>query len=151
MEYLRLGDLHLSITDPLTGFEDAQGFTYAQHDMASGKPILQAIGATLGQLSLSVALREALGHDIAELKRQIDTIIASGQPQKFVFANGVYVGEYVVTDRGFGVNRTRADGTITEADLTLSLLEYADRVVLTTRNTESRPRTEPSNRKTKTQ
>lgn len=147
MEYLRLGDLYLTANDGLTGFEDSQTFAYASQDMASGKPILQAIGAALGQLTLSVSLRKALGHDIEGIKKQIDTMIQSGEPQKLVFANGVYVGEYVLTDRTIAITRTAVDGTIMEADFSLSLLEYADRVVIVNRNGEAKPRGEMPNRK----
>lgn len=148
MEYLRLGDLKLTSVDSLTGFEDTSGYNYAQHDIATGKPILQAMGETLSEISLGISLRTALGHDIPEMLRQIDQIRRNGTPQKFVFADGVYKGDYVITERGVTVTRTDARGTIQEADFTLSLLEYADRVVINNRNAESRPATEKSNRKT---
>lgn len=44
MEYLRLGDLRLTAVDILTGFDETVGYIYAQHDIATGKPILQAMG-----------------------------------------------------------------------------------------------------------
>lgn len=80
--------------------------------------------------------------------RQIDQLRRSGTPQRFVFADGVYKGDYVITERGVTVTRTDVKGTILEADFSLTLLEYADRVVINNRNTESRPAGEQSNRKT---
>lgn len=148
MEYLRLGNLYLTVNDGLTGFSDSQSYNFATQDMAYGKPILQAIGAALNQLSLSVSLRVALGHKIDEIKKQLDDMILSGEPQKFVFANGVYVGEYVIIERGVTINRTSTDGTIVEADFTLSLTEFADRVIIVNRSSETKPKTEKSNRKT---
>lgn len=148
MEYLRLGDLKLTSVDSLTGFEDTAGYNYAQHDIATGKPVIQAMGETLSEITLNISLRAALGHNIAETLRQIDQIRRSGTPQRFVFADGVYKGDYVITERGVTVTRTNAKGTIMEADFTLTLLEYADRVVINNRNAESRPAGEKSNRKT---
>lgn len=150
MEYLRLGDLYLTVSDGLTGFSDSQSYNFAIQDMASGKPILQAIGAALNQLSLTVSLRTVLGHKIDEIKKQMDDMILSGEPQKFVFANGVYVGQYVITERGATINRTSPDGTIVEADFTLSLTEFADRVIIVNRSSETKPKTENSQRKTQT-
>ena len=80
MEYLRLGDLKLTSVDSLTGFEDTSGYNYAQHDIATGKPILQAMGETLSEISLGISLRTALGHDIPEMLRQIDQIRRNGTP-----------------------------------------------------------------------
>lgn len=148
MEYLRLGDLRLTTVDSLTGFEDTAGYNYAPHDIATGKPVLQPMGETLSEITLNISLRAALGHNIPEMLRQIDLIRRSGAPQRFVFADGVYKGDYVITERSVTVTRTNAKGTIMEADFTVTLLEYADRVVINNRNAESRPATEKSNRKT---
>lgn len=148
MEYLRLGDLRLTTVDILNGFDDIVGYNYTQHDIATGKPILQAMGETLSEITLSISLRTALGHNIPEMLRQIDQLRRSGTPQRFVFADGVYKGDYVITERGVTVTRTDVKGTILEADFSLTLLEYADRVVINNRNTESRPAGEQSNRKT---
>lgn len=148
MEYLRLGELRLTSVDSLTGFEETAGYNFAQHDIATGKPILQAMGETLSEITLNISLRAALGHDIPQTLRQIDQMRQSGAPQNFVFADGVYKGQYVIAERGVTVTRTNAKGTIMEANFTLTLLEYADRVVINNRNTETRPRNEKSNRKT---
>lgn len=148
MEYLRLGDLRLTTVDSLTGFEDIAGYNYAQHDIATGKPVIQAMGETLSEITLNISLRTALGHNIPETLRQIDQIRRSGTPQIFVFADGVYKGDYVISERGVTVTRTNAKATIMEADFILTLLEYADRVVINNRNAESRPVGEKNNRKT---
>ena len=148
MEYLRLADLRLTSPDSLTGFEETVGYNYARHEIATGKPVLQAKGETLSEITLNISLRARLGHDIPEILRQLDLLCRSGSPQRFVFADGVYKGDYVVAERGVTVTRTDAKGTIKEADFTLSLLEYADRVVINNRNAESRPVGEQSNRKT---
>lgn len=148
MEYLRLGELKLTGGDGVTAFEEAVGYKYAQIDIATGKPVLQSIGETLSEITLNISLRAALGHDTAQILGQIDQLRRSGAPQKFVFADGVYKGDYVISQRNVSIIRTDARGTIMEADFTLTLIEYADRVVVNHRNAETKPAGEKSGRQT---
>lgn len=148
MEYLRLGELKLTSGDGVTAFEEAVGYKYAQIDIATGKPVLQSIGETLSEITLNISLRAALGHDTAQILGQIDQLRRSGAPQKFVFADGVYKGDYVISQRNVSIIRTDARGTIMEADFTLTLIEYADRVVVNHRNAETKPAGEKSGRQT---
>lgn len=147
MDYLRLGELRLSLLEGVTGFEETAGYNYATQERCSGKPGLQAIGETLSQITLYIGLRAFLGHNIAEILKTIDSLRASGTPQLLVFADGIYKGNYVITERTNTILRTSAAGTMLEADFTISLLEYAERAVVNSRNTESRPANERSNRK----
>lgn len=147
MDYLKLGELRLSMTDGVTGFEETAGYNYATQEKCSGKPSLQAIGETLSQITLNISLRAVLGHDIAEILKTIDNLRRSGMPQLLVFADGIYKGNYVITERTNTILRTTSTGTAQEADFTLNLLEYAERTVVNSRNTETRPASEKSNRK----
>lgn len=147
MDYLKLGELRLSMTDGVTGFEEAAGYNYATQEKCSGKPSLQAIGETLSQITLNISLRAVLGHDIAEILKTIDNLRRSGMPQLLVFADGIYQGNYVITERTNTILRTTSTGTAQEADFTLNLLEYVERAVVNSRNTENRPASEKSNRK----
>lgn len=149
MQYLRLGNLYLSAGDGPSGFEESQSFNYAAHDMATGKPILQAIGSSLKQISLAVSLRAARGHDVVGIIRALDVMLHSGEPQKFVFADGVYVGEYVIADKGVAITRTTSAGTIVETEVSITLQEWEDRVIITNRASEAKPKTEASARKIK--
>lgn len=147
MDYLKLGELRLSMMDGVTGFEETAGYNYATQEKCSGKPSLQAIGETLSQITLNISLRAVLGHDIAEILKTIDNLRRSGMPQLLVFADGIYKGNYVITERTNTILRTTSTGTAQEADFTLNLLEYAERTVVNSRNTENRPASEKSNRK----
>lgn len=149
MQYLRLGNLYLSAGDGPNSFEESQSFTFAAHDMATGKPILQAIGSALKQISLAISLRAARGHDVAGTIRALEVMLHSGEPQKFVFADGVYVGEYVITEKGVSITRTTTAGTIVEADVSITLQEWEDRVIITNRASEAKPKTEAASRKIK--
>lgn len=148
MEYLRLGELKLTSGDGVTAFTEAVGYNYVRLDIATGKPVLQSIGETLSEITLNISLRAALGHDVDQMLGQIDQIRRSGSPQKFVFADGIYKGDYVITQRDVAIIRTDAQGTVMEADLALTLIEYADRVVINNRNAETKSAGEKSGRQT---
>lgn len=150
MDYLRLGELRLTMRDGVTGFEETAGYNYAQQDKCSGKPGLQAIGETLSKITLYIGLRSCLGHNIPELMKTIDNLRRSGMPQLLVFADGIYKGNYVITERATTILRTTSSGTIREADFTLTLLEYAERTVVNSRQTESRPTAEKHTRNVST-
>lgn len=143
MDYLRLGELRMGASG-VTGFEETAGYNYATMDISSGKPNIQAIGETLSQITLNIVLSTRLGHNIPETLKQLDELRRSGTPQLLVFADGIYKGNYVITERTTTILRTNATGTIQEAEFTLSLLEYSDRIVINRRQTENRPSTEKS-------
>lgn len=145
MDYLRLGELRMGASG-VAGFEETAGYNYATMDISSGKPNIQAIGETLSQITLNIVLSTRLGHNIPETLKQLDELRRSGTPQLLVFADGIYKGNYVITERTTTILRTNATGTIQEAEFTLSLLEYSDRIVINRRQTENRPATEKSNR-----
>lgn len=150
MDYLKLGELKLTSQQGVNAFDEKIGYTYAQHDIVSGKSILQAMGENLSEINLQISLYSYLGQNIESIMSQLDRMCLSGVPQKLVFANGVFRGDYVIKERGVTVVRTDRVGNITQAQFTLSLLEYADRVLINTKNCEQKPKTDTVNRKIET-
>jgi len=144
--FCRLGDLSFGPGDGVTGFSSETGFDYAQHDLITGKQTLQAMGETLAQVTLDIKLRNYLGHDVPGMISAIENMKTTGQPQKLVFGSGIYEGEYVIKGMSVLVLRTETAGVIQSADLTLNLLEYADRETQTRRKTEKRPAGEKTKR-----
>ena len=145
-DFCRLGEASFSASDGITGFASDRGFDYAQHDLATGKPTLQPMGETLSQVALDIMLRSFIGHDVPGTIEMLDKLRASGEPQKLVFGSGVYQGEYVIKNISSKVLRTDAKGVIQSADLTLNLLEYADRENQNRKKTETRPANETQKR-----
>lgn len=144
--FCRLGDLTFAAGDGVTGFTSETGFDYAQHDLITGKQTLQAMGETLAQVTIDIKLRNYLGHDVPVMISTLDKMRATGQPQKLVFGSGIYEGEYVIKGISAVVLRTEPSGVIQSADMTLNLLEYADRESKTRRKTEKRPAGETTKR-----
>ena len=145
-DFARLGDINFAISDGISGFSNETGYDFAQHDLATGKPTLQAVGESLSQVTISIQLRNFLGHDVPGTIDSIEEVRKSGKAQKLVFASGVYQGQYVIKNISSRVKRTDRNGVITEADLTLSLLEFADRETQSRKKTESRPASEAPKR-----
>lgn len=149
MQFLKFGDLTLTSRDGVSNFEENSGYSFAEQAIATGKPILQGMGETLSEVSLEIVLRQALGHDVQGIMEQIQMIRQSGKPERLVLASGVYQGDFVITGISTAIVSTTANGEILSANLTLNLKEYADRVVISQRNTETKPSGTKSNRKVK--
>lgn len=130
MEYLRLGDFKVTNPSMVESFSENVGYQYASHDLATGKPVLQAVGATLSSINIALQLNVMLGHDIEGVMTLIDKMRESGKPQLLVFADGVYRGNYVITDLQTSIVKTAGNGRITYAQVWLSLHEYAHREVV---------------------
>ena len=145
-DFCRLGEASFSVSDGITGFASDRGFDYAQHDLATGKPTLQPMGESLAQVAIDIQLRSFIGHDVAGTIETLDNLRSSGEPQKLVFGSGIYQGEYVIKNISSKVLRTDAKGVIQSADLTLNLLEYADRENQNRKKTETRPTNEKQKR-----
>lgn len=137
----------LTARDGVNGFEEQSGYRYAEQAIATGKPILQGMGETLSEVTLNIMLRQALGHDVSGMLSQINALRKRGDPQRLVFASGTYQGDYVITGVDTSVIRTSSEGEIWSANLTLTLKEFADRVVISQRNTETKQAGTKTNRK----
>lgn len=147
MQYLKFGDLTLSVLDGVSSFEEQSGYNFASQSIATGKPILQAMGETLSEITLNIRLRQALGHDVPAMLGRINFLRKNGQPQRIIFASGTYQGDYVITAVNTSVLSTSVTGAILSADLSITFSEYADRVVVSQRNAETKPAGTKSNRK----
>ena len=150
-ELCRLGDVVFTMSDLLTSFDEQSGYDYVQHDLATGKPTLQPMGEQLSQINLAISLRAFLGHDVAGMIDTLYTMMRSGKSQKLVFASGIYQGEYVVKQIANKVQRVDRSGAVASADLTLNLLEYADRQVVSYKKTETKPAGSGVKREVKTE
>lgn len=148
-QYLKFGNLTLTARDGVCGFEEQSGYNFATQSIATGKPILQGMGETLSEVTLNVILRQQLGHDIPAIVNQIHAIRQNGRPERLMFASGAYQGDYVITGISSTITSATATGDVMAIDLAITLMEFADRVVISRRNTEKKPAGAKSNRKVK--
>ena len=138
-ELCRFGDVVFTMSDLLTGFDEQSGYDYVQHDLATGKPTLQPMGEQLSQVNLAISLRSFIGNDVPGMIDTLYTLMRSGKSAKLVFASGIYQGEYVVKQIASKILRVDRSGSVASADLTLNLLEYVDRQVVSYKKTEKKP------------
>lgn len=137
-ELCRLGDVVFTMSDLITGFDETSGYDYAQHDLATGKPTLQAVGEKLSEVTIAISLRNFINQDVPATIETLDNMKRSGRSAKLVFASGIYTGEYVIKQIATKVNRVDRSGSVASADLVLNLLEYVDRKVVTYKKTEQK-------------
>ncbi len=143
----RLGDITFTISDGITGFDTDSGYDYATIDLATGKPTLQAMGETLSEVSIDIKLRNYAGHDVTGQIEALENMRATGEPQMLVFASGIYQGKYVIRGIWSRIRKTDRTGVVTQADIALRLLEFAERKVISTRKTEAKSSPSKSGRK----
>lgn len=129
-DYIQFGDLRLAVMGGLYAFSGDKGYDYADYDLATGKPMKAAVGEKLRTLSLSIMLRHYLGDDIKGTIEIVDDMIASGDAFDLIFVDGLYKGKYLITSVKDKIEKTLPNGTIYEFDMTMDLVEYANREVL---------------------
>jgi len=144
--FCRLGGLTFSAFDGITGFENESGYDYAVINKATGKPGLQAIGENLSRVVIEIKLRNFAGHNVAGQMALIEAMRATGDPQILVFASGVYQGQYVIEAVKTKLIKTDRLGLVTQANLSIQLLEFNEDTVTSIRNTESRSSSQQSTR-----
>jgi hypothetical protein len=138
-ELCRLGDVVFTMSDLITAFDEESGYDYVVHDLATGKPTLQPMGETLSQVNLAISLRSFIGQDVPGMIDTLYSLMRAGKSAKLVFASGIYQGEYVVKQIASKILRVDRSGSVASADLTLNLLEYVDRQVVSYKKTEKKP------------
>lgn len=123
--YAQLGNI---IFTPVKGFTEVS-FTsetnLVEHALIDGKPKLQRVGENLENLDVSILFDIAFCNPQAE----IDALKSSrqaGEVMPLIMGNGRFVGNYVIRT----VDQTNAneapDGTLLQAEVSLTLIEYAN-------------------------
>lgn len=122
--FAQLGSIEF---EPLTSFESfsrTDATTYAQHDLVTVKPRLQAVGNDLEEISIAVKFRAEFKNPvkaILELKAAKDSF----EVLPLVNGAGRYFGDYVITSMTEAHNQCFQDGELIEASVNLTLKEYA--------------------------
>lgn len=95
----------------------------AEYELINTKPRLQFTGQTLEEVSLYFKLRADFCNPSQEIK-DLETWKGEARILPLLLGNGEYVNDYVIKSIGKEISQTFADGTIIEANVTISLLEY---------------------------
>lgn len=95
----------------------------AEYELINTKPRLQHTGVSLEEISLSFQLRLDFcspDQEILAFEAWKDT----GEILPLLIGNGNYIGDFVIKSVGKTIGQTMEDGTIVQAQISLSLLEY---------------------------
>lgn len=122
--YAQLGNIIFQYVFGFDAFEDKGSVNYARHELINAKPVLQAAGANLDELTISIRLRANfinVSAAILSLKNSRDTY----EVLPLVRGNGQYMGDFVINEITVTETQALPDGTVVDATLSISLLEYA--------------------------
>jgi len=100
-----------------------RGADWAQHPLISRKPRLERVAGKLDELQLQLAFHRYFD-DPAYQARRLRQLVGQEVPLPLVFADGEYLGRFIVTDLEERPKVTLPDGDVLEAEFTVSLLEY---------------------------
>lgn len=121
--YSQIGDIIFSGKHSFTAIEHRDTTTYAQHDLVNGKPILQPTGNDIEEFSIEVRLRaEFINPETARLK--LKEYKDEYKVLPFIKGNGQYLGDFVITEIVTTHLQSLSDGTLIEANLSLTLREF---------------------------
>lgn len=121
--YSQLGNIIFDGPFGFNSFENKSAATYARHEIINLKPVLKPTGNELDELSIEIHLRAEfinVTDAIATLKKSC----AEFEILPFVKGTGQFVGDFLITEITETHNQAMADGSLIEATLQLSLLEY---------------------------
>ncbi len=111
-----------ALTGPVAQDVSAQN-TFAQYDVARGKPVLHEVGEELGTQSFEFFFSEEFCDPEAELAR-LKHAFSTKTPLPLLTKLGVFSGvRYVVEGLEVSVKKTTASGRIVRLDATITLIE----------------------------
>lgn len=123
--FAQLGDIRFELITYFDGLEGRTSYTFAEHQVIEGKPLLQFIGDNLDEVSVQFRFHVSYCAPEAEFRRLIDAANLH-QALPFVFGNGLYKGRFVITEISDTVENTASDGTVIAMGARVTLKEWVD-------------------------
>lgn len=135
--FAQLGDIRFELVNSFEGLEGRTSYTFAEHQVVEGKPLLQYIGDNLDELTIQFRFHVVYSDPEAEFRRLIDAANLH-QALPFVFGNGLYKGRFVITEISDTIENTAADGTVIAMGAKASLKEWVAASPLTNRQQQQK-------------
>lgn len=123
LSYAQLGPYPFTVLKSYESRSRDDRFTYPQHDLIEGKPILQWTGDDLIRIKLSIQLHVKFCDPDAEAKSLRDAA-ATHQALRYVLVSGEVVGEFVIQSVQEVTHVTDQNHRTIWAKLDLDLVEY---------------------------
>ena len=118
--YALLGNIAFDLLSAPTGFDESRSAVFAEHEVLSGKPKLQAMGMTLTDVTLQLQLH----HQLAPVESRYQALLTAQESQEalaLVFGFSKFKGHFVVTST---VLFTDGKGNALARDVSLTLREF---------------------------
>ncbi len=123
MNYALLGHIAFDLLNAPTALDEKHSATFAQHNVLSGKPKLQAMGLELDELTLNLSLHYKLG-DVESRYQALITAKQSQQALALVLGFSKFKGHFVITDMSRQALFTDEQGNALARDVSITLKEF---------------------------
>lgn len=123
--FAQLGSIQFSAVKGFTGFSTTQETNIVEHALIEGKPKLQRLGTNLDTTELTMMFDSSF----CVPQQELDALNSSrelGEVMPLIMGNGRFVGNYAIRSVSDNVLNTADDGTLLQAEVTVSLVEYAN-------------------------
>lgn len=123
--YAQLGNI---LFTPVKGFTDVSTTSetnLVEHALIDGKPKLQRVGQNLDTMDISIRFDIAFCNPQSEIDA-LNNSRAIGEIMPLVMGSGRFVGNYVIKSLERTHTNEAGDGTLLQAEVSVSLLEYAN-------------------------
>jgi phage protein U len=121
--FAALGDIRFDLPAYVTGTGMQRRQAFARHDRIQGKPVLQAIGTDLEQISIDIVFHIEFTDPELEIVR-LRAAADRQDPLPLIYGNGTYKGRYVIESIDETVRNTDGQGNLIKLTARLALLEW---------------------------
>lgn len=123
MSYALLGHIAFDLLNAPTALDERRSATFAEHEVLSGKPRLQAMGVNLTEITLNLSLH----HQLGAVESRYQALIAAKESQQalaLVLGFSKFKGHFVITDLSSQALFTDERGNALARDISVTLREF---------------------------
>ncbi|TNG92252.1 phage tail protein [Pasteurellaceae bacterium USgator11] len=123
MSYALLGHIAFDLLNAPTVLDERRSAVYAQHDVLSGKPRLQAMGVALTEITLNLSLH----HQLGAVDSRYQALIAAKESQQalaLVLGFSKFKGHFVITELSSQALYTDSRGNALAREISITLREF---------------------------
>lgn len=120
--YAQLGNIAFSELKGFERFTRSRSANYAEIPLVLGKPALQRTGESLTDINVTIKLHADFS-DVENDTNQFYEFLSDGEVLPLVLGNGLFLGNFVITDLNEAFRKTAVDGSVIVVNLDLQLKE----------------------------
>ncbi|MCR9267471.1 MAG: phage tail protein [Alphaproteobacteria bacterium] len=121
--FAQLGGIRFSLPAYVTATDAERAQSFAKHERIEGKPVLQAIGTDLEQITLEVTFHVGFSDPELEIVR-LRAAADRQEAMPLIYGNGTYRGRYVITRLAEKVRQSDPRGNLIKVTARIELQEW---------------------------